>query len=288
MAEGSVWEAANVALLSQARQPLRHHRRQRSRPEHADAVRSPHGRTRRALERVRLAHADRRRPRRPGAAARVRRRARRQGPSDDDPGATLKGKGVKSVEGKEGWHGKAFKKGEEADKAIAELKAQIVDRRARARRFRRRRRSRATAVRPDYSKMPPPSYKPGEQVATREAWGTALAALGGRRSARRRARRRRQELDVQRSLREGASRSLLSELHRRADHGRRGDGARRARRDRVSVDVRLLPRPAPPTSSAWPAFRTRAISCTSSSPARIRASRSARTVRRRWRSRISR
>jgi transketolase len=26
--------------------------------------------------------------------------------------------------------------------------------------------------------MPAPSYKPGEQVATREAWGTALAALG--------------------------------------------------------------------------------------------------------------
>ena len=26
--------------------------------------------------------------------------------------------------------------------------------------------------------MPPPAYKPGDQVATREAWGTALAALG--------------------------------------------------------------------------------------------------------------
>src|SRR3954470_12331501 len=39
---------------------------------------------------------------------------------------TIKGKGVASVEGKNGWHGKAFKKGEEADKAIAELEAQLV------------------------------------------------------------------------------------------------------------------------------------------------------------------
>ena len=39
---------------------------------------------------------------------------------------TIKGKGVASVEGKDGWHGKAFKKGEEADKAIAELRTQLV------------------------------------------------------------------------------------------------------------------------------------------------------------------
>ncbi len=91
---------------------------------------------------------------------------------------TIKGKGVASVEGKDGWHGKAFKKGEEADKAIAELRTQLSG-------------STSTptipppaakpreAVKPDYSrKMPAPSYKPGEQVATREAWGTALAALG--------------------------------------------------------------------------------------------------------------
>src|SRR5262245_40344853 len=39
---------------------------------------------------------------------------------------TVKGKGVSFVEGKEGWHGKAFKKGEEMDKAIAELEKQFV------------------------------------------------------------------------------------------------------------------------------------------------------------------
>src|SRR5438094_2936761 len=39
---------------------------------------------------------------------------------------TIKGKGVSFVEGKDGWHGKAFKKGEELDRAIAELEKQLV------------------------------------------------------------------------------------------------------------------------------------------------------------------
>src|SRR3954462_6654993 len=39
---------------------------------------------------------------------------------------TIKGKGISFVEGKEGWHGKVFKKGEEADRAVAELEKQLV------------------------------------------------------------------------------------------------------------------------------------------------------------------
>src|SRR3954464_13508612 len=39
---------------------------------------------------------------------------------------TIKGKGVSFVEDKPGWHGKPFKKGEEADRAIAELEKQFV------------------------------------------------------------------------------------------------------------------------------------------------------------------
>src|SRR5471032_824775 len=39
---------------------------------------------------------------------------------------TIKGKGVSFVEGKDGWHGRAFKKGEELDRALAELEKQFV------------------------------------------------------------------------------------------------------------------------------------------------------------------
>src|SRR5262245_52037007 len=37
---------------------------------------------------------------------------------------TIKGKGVSFVEGKDGWHGRAFKKGDELDRALRELEAQ--------------------------------------------------------------------------------------------------------------------------------------------------------------------
>jgi len=39
---------------------------------------------------------------------------------------TIKGKGVSFVEGKDGWHGKPFKKGDELDRALAELERQFV------------------------------------------------------------------------------------------------------------------------------------------------------------------
>jgi transketolase len=91
---------------------------------------------------------------------------------------TLKGKGVAALEAKDGWHGKALKKGEEADKAIAELEARLIEG------------APLPAIplpvsktqpppAPDYSKMPAPAYRKGDLVATREAYGTALAALGG-------------------------------------------------------------------------------------------------------------
>ena len=66
---------------------------------------------------------------------------------------TLKGKGVASVEGKEGWHGKAFKKGEEADRAIAELEKQLVARRRDARHSPSDRNPGAPRPAPDYSKL---------------------------------------------------------------------------------------------------------------------------------------
>jgi len=86
---------------------------------------------------------------------------------------TLKGKGVSSVEGKPNWHGKAFKP-EEAERAYAELQAQVVEES-----------EPLPAIplpsppepEPAPGDMAPPAYKIGDEVATREAFGTAIAKL---------------------------------------------------------------------------------------------------------------
>ena len=90
---------------------------------------------------------------------------------------TIKGKGVSSIEGRGGWHGKALKKGEEANKAIAELEAQLLS--GEERPTIAEPAAATPEADPDYAKMPAPAYKKGDQVATREAYGTAVAALGG-------------------------------------------------------------------------------------------------------------
>jgi len=90
---------------------------------------------------------------------------------------TVKGKGLSAIEGKDGWHGKALKSGEETDKAIKELEAQLTRTKPESPIPGPRSRGRAESA-PDYSKLPAPAYKLGDLVATREAWGTALAAVG--------------------------------------------------------------------------------------------------------------
>jgi transketolase len=90
--------------------------------------------------------------------------------------STKKGKGVSFVEDKDGWHGKALKKGEEEDRALAELHAKdiVVS---------------GLAVTPPNGRKAPTHHAPestapdvhfklGESVATREAYGEALARLG--------------------------------------------------------------------------------------------------------------
>lgn len=88
---------------------------------------------------------------------------------------TVKGKGISFVEGQPNWHGKAFKKGDEADRAIRELEAQLVPEPG------------VPLVIPPPQGEPreesiravqPPAYKKGDLVATREAFGAALARLG--------------------------------------------------------------------------------------------------------------
>ncbi len=93
---------------------------------------------------------------------------------------TIKGKGVSFTEGKEGWHGKAIKKGEELDRALAELNGQMIaEAGERSPIPAPPRKLAAPDLRPKAPGQPaPPEYKAGETVATREAYGTALAKLG--------------------------------------------------------------------------------------------------------------
>jgi transketolase len=92
---------------------------------------------------------------------------------------TFKGKGVKLFENKDGWHGKPLKKGPEMDQAIAELEAQYVATNDPAPVIPKPAQRRTEGPLPDFAKLlPAPAYKLGDQVATREAYGTALAALG--------------------------------------------------------------------------------------------------------------
>lgn len=88
---------------------------------------------------------------------------------------TLKGKGISFVEDRADWHGKALKKGEEMERALAELAkhlapdalpASIVGPKA------------PDGSRPAAKSMAAPAYKPADSVATREAFGHALVALG--------------------------------------------------------------------------------------------------------------
>jgi len=87
---------------------------------------------------------------------------------------TEKGKGVSFTEGQPGWHGRAMTK-EQMQKAFDELDGQVVT---------------ETGAKPQIPgppverpepkprEMVPPAYKMGELVATREAFGVALAKLG--------------------------------------------------------------------------------------------------------------
>ena len=88
---------------------------------------------------------------------------------------TLKGKGVSFMEGLGGWHGKPLKKGDELTRALAELEAQFVPEEGPAPRP-----SAPPAVRRPAARdgsVGPSVYKLGDSVATREAYGAALARL---------------------------------------------------------------------------------------------------------------
>ena len=89
---------------------------------------------------------------------------------------TLKGKGVPLMEGKDGWHGKAVKKGPDLDRTLEVLESQVVTG------------AQTPPIAPPPTRrpapvaaqtpLPDPDYPLGTKVATRQAYGTALAALG--------------------------------------------------------------------------------------------------------------
>jgi transketolase len=92
---------------------------------------------------------------------------------------TLKGKGLAQVEDKDGWHGKPIKPGPDFDQAIAELEGQFVDTADAPPQIGRPARRKDEGPLPDFvAKMPAPAYAKGDLVATREAYGSALVALG--------------------------------------------------------------------------------------------------------------
>src|SRR5271169_1604074 len=97
---------------------------------------------------------------------------------DDKPlviiAKTYKGAGVSFLQDKEGWHGKPLNK-EEAAKAIAELQPTAKSGLGVAIPAPNQLPAPANAVPASY---PPISYNLGDKVATREAYGTALARLG--------------------------------------------------------------------------------------------------------------
>lgn len=88
---------------------------------------------------------------------------------------TFKGKGISFIEDHPNWHGKPIPQGPDMQRAIDELTKQLqpngtppVVRRPSA----------APAAAPAIKPLPAPPYKLGDSVATREAFGVALEALG--------------------------------------------------------------------------------------------------------------
>jgi transketolase len=84
---------------------------------------------------------------------------------------TLKGKGVSFLEDKEGWHGKPVKKGDELARAVAELGDTSIRLRVEPRRYE------GEPRRAEGEVSITPAYEKGQEVATREAFGAALAKL---------------------------------------------------------------------------------------------------------------
>lgn len=86
---------------------------------------------------------------------------------------TYKGKGISFAEDKDNWHGKPFPAGEKEDQAIADLEGQLT---GAAYSFEPKVPS-SNGHHPAPAAAEPPPYKVGDVLATRQAYGAALASL---------------------------------------------------------------------------------------------------------------
>jgi len=90
---------------------------------------------------------------------------------------TLKGKGIPGIENEMNWHGKAL--GDKAKSAIEAIESAMQDKNGPYKVARPEVTDDAKHFAPETVALSePPSYKIGEKVATRNAYGTALAKLG--------------------------------------------------------------------------------------------------------------
>jgi transketolase len=85
---------------------------------------------------------------------------------------TFKGHGVSFLNDKDGWHGKALSP-EQLEKALAELGTIPPIPKDDGRSYARK----SLPVPPDFPAPPPPNYTLGQEVASREAYGTGLRSL---------------------------------------------------------------------------------------------------------------
>ncbi len=90
---------------------------------------------------------------------------------------TVKGRDVSAIEGKDGWHGKPIPAGADLDAAVGELERRLVPGTPPPVAPPPPRRTARPSVAVDPSPPAPPDYVPGSTVATRTAYGKALAAL---------------------------------------------------------------------------------------------------------------
>jgi transketolase len=149
---------------------------------------------------------------------------------------TIKGKGVKAVENQEGWHGKALDDPDSAIEELGGIRSLTIE-----------------VAKPDFEGQPHefetgplelPTYELGDDVATRKAYGDALAALGSGRG------------DVV-ALDGEVSNSTFSEIFAKA-HPERYFEMYIAEQQMVAAAVGIQVRGWRPFASSFAAFFTRA------------------------------